>query len=257
MAIADGKANIRAGIRPQLGAERALVAPPLKKTFGAYGSPARLNSLTNCGHLTLTLDRRGMVDTSGTDFDETAWPQAGGGVSASEIDAWFVREVLPLEATLIQFLRRNSRNRSDVADLCQEVYMRVYEAAKERLPERTKPFVFAISRNLLIDRVKHEQVVPIETVADLDTLNIAIDEPGPDRVVMARDTLRRLQAALERLPQRCREAVVMRKIEGLSRSEIALRMGITEHTVNRHLTDGMCQLADLVYGEPTDTRSPT
>jgi RNA polymerase sigma factor (sigma-70 family) len=198
-----------------------------------------------------------MVDKSGTGFDDAGRPRAGGGVTVPEIDAWFVREVLPLEATLMQFLRRNSRNRSDVADLCQEVYMRVYEAAKERLPERAKPFVFTIARNLLVDRVKHEHIVSIETVADLDTLNLAIDEPGPDRVVMARDTLRRLQAALELLPQRCREAVVMRKIEGLSRSEIAHRMGITEHTVNRHLTDGMCLLADLVYGETSDTRSPT
>jgi len=196
-----------------------------------------------------------MVDTPGTGFEDIDLLRAGDGVTVSEIDAWFVREVLPLEAILMQFLRRNSRNKSDVADLCQEVYMRVYETARERLPERAKPFVFATARNLLVDRVKHEQVVSIETVADLDTLNIAIDEPGPDRVVMARDTLRRLQAALERLPQRCREAVVMRKIEGLSRPEIALRMGITEHTVNRHLTDGMCLLADLVYGEAVEPRS--
>jgi RNA polymerase sigma factor (sigma-70 family) len=196
-----------------------------------------------------------MVDTSDTGFGDAGLPRAGGRMTVSEIDAWFVREVLPLEAVLMQFLRRNRRNRSDVVDLCQDVYMRVYEAARERLPERAKPFVFTTARNLLIDRVKHEQVVSIEAVTDLDTLNIAIDEPGPDRVVMARETLRRLQSALERLPQRCREAVVMRKIEGLSRSEIATRMGITEYTVNRHLTDGMCLLADLVYGESADARS--
>ena len=160
-----------------------------------------------------------------------------------------MREVLPLEATLMQFLRRNTQSNRDVADLCQDVYMRVYEAARKELPERAKPFVLTMARNLLVDRVRHEQVVSIEAVADLDTLNIAIDEPGPDRVVMARDTLRRLQAALDRLPQRIREAVVMRKIEGLSRSEIALRMGISEHTVNRHLTEGMCMLADFVYSE--------
>jgi RNA polymerase sigma factor (sigma-70 family) len=196
-----------------------------------------------------------MVDTSDTGFEDAGLPRAGSCMTVSEIDAWFVREVLPLEAILMQFLRRNSRNRSDVADLCQDVYMRVYETARERLPERAKPFVFTTARNLLIDRVKHEQVISIEAVTDLDTLNIAIDEPGPDRVVMARETLRRLQSALERLPQRCREAVVMRKIEGLSRSEIAVRMGVTEYTVNRHLTDGMCLLADLVYGEPADARS--
>jgi len=194
-----------------------------------------------------------MVDMSDTGLEDTGLPRAGGRMTVSEIDAWFVREVLPLEAILMQFLRRNNRNRSDVADLCQDVYIRVYEAAREGLPERAKPFVLATARNLLINRVRHEQVVSIEAVADLDTLNIAMDEPGPDRVVMARETLRRLQGALDRLPRRCREAVIMRKIEGLSRPEIATRMGIAEQTVNRHLTDGMCMLADLVYGD--DARS--
>ncbi len=45
--------------------------------------------------------------------------------------AWFVREVLPLEATLVQFLRKASRNESDVEDLRQEVYMRLFETAKK------------------------------------------------------------------------------------------------------------------------------
>ena len=83
-----------------------------------------------------------------------------------------------------------------------------------------KPFVFATARNLLIDRVRREQVVPIEAVADLDALDIAIDAPGPDRNAMARDELRRLHAALDQLPPRCRE-VVVKRIEGLTRREIA------------------------------------
>lgn len=196
-----------------------------------------------------------MVETLDTGLENIGLPRAGDCMTVSEVDAWFVREVLPLEAILMQFLRRNSRNKGEIADLCQDVYMRVYEAALKELPERAKPFVLTTARNLLINRVRHEQVVSIEAVTDLDTLNIAIDEPGPDRVIMARETMRRLQTALDRLPRRCREAVILRKIEGLSRPEIAVRMGIAEHTVNRHLTDGMCMLADLVYGEITDTRS--
>jgi hypothetical protein len=39
----------------------------------------------------------------------------------ADVDAWFVREVLPMEAALLQFLHRNWRNASDHADLCQEV----------------------------------------------------------------------------------------------------------------------------------------
>ena len=174
------------------------------------------------------------------------------GMSEEGINGWFVREVLPLEAALMQFLRRSWPNKSDIDDLAQEVYARVYEAAREKIPQPVKPFVFAIARNLLIDRVRHEHVVPIEAVADLETLGVAVDAPGPDRNVMAQDELRRLQAALEKLPPRCREVVVLGRIEGLSGKEISQRMGIGASTVSEHLATGMNTLADLLFGDEAD-----
>ena len=176
-------------------------------------------------------------------------------MAAPELKAWFVREVLPLEAALIRLLRRSVRNQSDVDDLCQDIYVRIYEAARHEIPQPAKPFVFTIARNLLVDRVRREQIVPIEAVADLDALGVAIDTPSPDLTIIAREELRRLQRALDRLPRRCRQAVLMKKVDGLSRSEIAARMGIAEKTVKRHLADGMCALGDMIYAESADPRS--
>jgi len=169
-------------------------------------------------------------------------------VTEAQLNEWFVREVLPLEPTLTQFLRRSWRDQGEIGDLCQDVYVRVYEAARKEIPNPVKPFVLAAARNLIIDRVRHEQVVPIETVADVDVLNVAGDQPGSDRTVAAREELRKLQAALDRMPPRCREAIVLKKIEGLSAREIATRMGISVRTVDRHLSDGAVMLADFVHG---------
>jgi RNA polymerase sigma-70 factor (ECF subfamily) len=183
---------------------------------------------------------------------ETADLRRSAGMNEEGINGWFVREVLPLEAALMQFLRRSWPNKSDIDDLAQEVYARVYESAREKIPQPVKPFVFTIARNLLIDRVRHEQVVPIEAVADLETLGVAVDAPGPDRNVMAQDELRRLQAALEKLPPRCREVVVLGRIEGLSGKEISQRLGIGASTVSEHLATGMNTLADLLFGDEAE-----
>jgi RNA polymerase sigma factor (sigma-70 family) len=177
-------------------------------------------------------------------------PSIGAGEAMSEIKAWFIREVLPLEADLMQFLRHNWRNESDIADLRQDIYVRVYEAANTEVPLSARAFVFATARNLLIDRVRRARVVPIEAATEPDVLDIAGDEPGPDRSVQARDELRRLSDAVDKLPPRTREAFVMRQIQGLSRREIADRMGIAEKTVKRHLEDGVRALADILYSEP-------
>ena len=54
---------------------------------------------------------------------------SGAAIATPEVDAWFEREVLPLEGALMQFLQHNWRNGSEVTDLRQDIYVRVYESA--------------------------------------------------------------------------------------------------------------------------------
>lgn len=171
-------------------------------------------------------------------------------MTKSALDAWFAREVLPLEAVLMQFLSRNWRNAGDLIDLRQDVYVRVYEAAKKEVPASTKAFVMSVARNVMIDRIRHERIIPIEAVTDLEAFDVASDEPGPDRNIIAREELRRLQLAINNLPPRCRQVVLKKRVEGLSRKEIAVQMGIAPDTVSTYLTEGMCALADMLYGKP-------
>jgi len=193
-----------------------------------------------------------MTDTPETSRERAELRCRNVSVPAHALKTWFIQDVLPLETMLMQFLRQNWRDPGEVADLRQEVYVRLYEAAREGIPEQTKAFVFATARNLLIDRVRRERIIPIDTVTDLDALNVASNEAGPDRIVMAREALRRLRAAVSKLPVELREVVLLRKIEGLSRREIASRLGVTERTVSRRLADSSRALADALYSEPKD-----
>jgi len=191
-----------------------------------------------------------MTGTSDIDLGDGDRRKTGVGMAAPDLDAWFSREVLPLESALMQYLQHNWRNQSDIADLRQEVYVRVLEGASRGLPERPRQFVFATARNLLIDRVRHSQIVPIEAVVDVEALEIAIDEPGLERGILARDELRRLQSALEKLPPRCREAFILGRIEGLTGRQIAQRMGIGVAAVSEHLANAFFALADFLSVEP-------
>jgi RNA polymerase sigma-70 factor (ECF subfamily) len=197
-----------------------------------------------------------MVETPESNREERSAPFLGAGMGSPEVKAWFLREVLPLESLLMQFLRHNWKEQGDVEDILHDVYIRVYEAACRQIPDQTKPFVFTTARNLLISRVRKRQVIPIEAVADLDALGIAMDSPGPDRSAIARDELRRLQQAIDKLPPRLREALILRRVEGLSRGEIALRMNVSEASVSAYLMDGMYALADLLYAAPVEAGKP-
>jgi RNA polymerase sigma factor (sigma-70 family) len=180
--------------------------------------------------------------------------RSGRGVVVTDdaVSAWFIREILPLEASLMNYLRHNWRNASDFVDLRQEVYVRVLQAAREHIPDNAHRFLLTCARNLLIDLVRRARVVPIEAVADLEGLGVAADAPEPDRWIMAREEVRRLQAVLGRLPARAREAVTLAYFDGLSGKEVAERMGVTQAAASQHLAKGVLMLTDILYGAPAD-----
>jgi RNA polymerase sigma factor (sigma-70 family) len=196
-----------------------------------------------------------MVEKLGTRLEGAESEHSDTHMSASAVLAWFLQEVLPLETILMRYLRHNWRDQSDIEDLLQDVYVRVFEAARREIPEKTKSFVFTTARNLLVDRVRERRVVPMDAVSDLDALGVAIDTTSPDQNLIARDELRLLREAIEMLPPRYRDVVVMRKIEDLPRSAIASRLGVAEATVSIYLAEGISALSDIVHGDQANLRS--
>lgn len=168
------------------------------------------------------------------------------------LDAWFAREVLAHEGALMRFLHRNWRNHDEVVDLRQEIYVRVYEAAAGRRPDSPKSFLFATARHLLADRIRRQRIVSITAVGDLEQLNVLTDELEPGRWLGGRDALERLARALDRLPDRCRQVVWLRRVEDLPQKEIARRLGISEKTVEKHIAKGCRLMANYFHTAAQD-----
>lgn len=164
------------------------------------------------------------------------------------LNDWFCQEVLPLERSLMHFIRRNWRTGADEVDLRQEIYERLLVGARNELPRHTRQYVYATARNHLINRAKRAQIVSFDLVADLESVTGNIDMFETDRHLTARDELRRAQAGLDQLPPRCREVVRLRKVEGLSTREVADRLGIGTDTVEKQTTQGMRALVDFMLG---------
>jgi RNA polymerase sigma factor (sigma-70 family) len=172
------------------------------------------------------------------------------------LDTWFVSEILVHEAALVQYLRRCWPHADEVADLRQEVYVRVYEAAAKARPQQPKSFLFASARHLMTDRLRRGRVVSIEPAGDFESLNVLVDEVSPERRFGARQILRRLAAAFDRLPGRCREIVWLRRVEELPQKEVAQRLGISEKAVEKQIARGMRLLAEYYHGDEATPAAP-
>jgi len=155
---------------------------------------------------------------------------------------------LPLEPALTRFIRRNWRDETDIVDIRQEIYVRALVGARAGIPVQTRQYVYTIARNHLINRAKRERIISFELVADMASMDRDLDRFGTERQLSARDELRRAVAGLNLLPPRCREVVLLRKVEGLTTKETAERLGISINTVEKQMTQGMRALVDHMLG---------
>lgn len=172
------------------------------------------------------------------------------------LDTWFKREILSHEGSLLRYLMRTWPDRDEVRDLRQEAYVRVYEAAAKARPLAPKSFLFTTARHLMADRVRRRRVVSIEAAGDFDVSNVLIDDISPERRAGARQELKRLAQAFQRLPPKCREVLWMRRVDELPQKEVARRLGLSQKTVEKHVMNGMRLLADSLYGEAAGAALP-
>ena len=166
----------------------------------------------------------------------------------SPLDKWFATQILPHEAALMRYLVRIWRNQAEIPDIRQEIYARVFESAIKRLPESPKAFLFVTARNFLADRVRRERIVSIDYTQDVDPLNVLVDEVSPEDRLSARQELRRLSEAFDKLSDNCRSVLWLRRVEGLSQREAAERLGMTEGALEGYLSRGLRTLTKVVFG---------
>jgi len=157
----------------------------------------------------------------------------------TDLDHWFATEILPHEHVLTGHLTRVWKNRAEVPDLRHDIYIRVYESAARAIPASPKSFLFATAKNYLTDKRRRERIVSIDYTPDFDALNVLSDELTPERRLTARQELRHLSDALDRLTDKCRTVIWLRRVEGLSQREVAQRLGIAETAVESQVARGM------------------
>lgn len=171
------------------------------------------------------------------------------------LDHWFVNEILVHEAALVRYLFRVWPNRDEVHDLRQEAYIRVYQAAAKSRPRSPKSYLFTAARNLMMDRLRRGRIVSIEAMGDVEELNVPVDEVSPEKRLGVRQEFRRLAKAFDRLPDRCREVVWLRRVEERPQKEVAEALGISQKTVEKHLAKGTRLLAGYLFGDDAGTET--
>lgn len=152
---------------------------------------------------------------------------------------WFADEVHPHEAALRGYVRGSFPAVRDVDDVVQESFLRIWRARAAAPIQSARGFLFRIARNLALDLVRREKISPLTAVTDLAALPVVEDKADAAESACANQELMLLAEAIDALPARCREIVILRKLRGVPQKEIAAQLGLSEQTVQVQVLRGV------------------
>lgn len=175
----------------------------------------------------------------------------------AKIEDRFLLHALEFESVLRACLWRYTHNNSDVDELLQDTYARllvVGATARETEVRSVRAFCLTVARNVALDWLRRQQVVPLELVADMESLDVLDESAQIEEIVNAHQELELLAEAIAALPKRCRQTFTLRKVYGFSQKEIAARLNISENTVEQHLTKAARRCAQVLFDTPLSGR---
>lgn len=147
---------------------------------------------------------------------------------------------------LATWLRKRLGHAGDAADLAQDTFVRVLRH-REALTDVREPraYLVTIARRLLLNH-QRRRTLEQAYLAVLASAPEAV-APSPEERLAILQTLEAIDALLDGLPARARQAFLLAQLEHLPHGEIAERLGVSVRTVQRYLTQAyeQCLTATL------------
>ena len=142
-------------------------------------------------------------------------------------------------------------HREDAEEVAQETLLKVFENFDRlREPERVRPWVFQIAKNVCLMKRRHSVFEPAKQLS-LDEFLPATDHEGghrrlqiadwsalPDRQILQNEMKHVLDQAISGLPENYKSVVLLRDVEELSTQETAQILDLTEDVVKTRLHRG-------------------
>lgn len=124
---------------------------------------------------------------------------------------------------------------AEAEDVTQEVFVRAWRQAPKWVPgaARFDTWLHRVALNLCYDRLRRRREIPTEAPPELTD-----EGPAPDRGLEAADVGARVAAAMARLPDRQREALVLCHYQELGNIEAAGLMGVSVEALESLLSRG-------------------
>lgn len=172
---------------------------------------------------------------------------------STERALWLSRYALPHEPALRGWLSSRRIAGLEIDDIVQETYARLIAVESVAAITNVRNYMFQTAYSVMVSHIRRAKVVPFQAVSDLDYFEAAAIEFSPEDQVADRDELRRLAGVIATLPGKIREVFILRRVHGLSQRDVAKTLGLSESTVEKHMSRSIYMLMKMISHSGNDS----
>ncbi|MET0070047.1 MAG: sigma-70 family RNA polymerase sigma factor [Candidatus Thiodiazotropha sp.] len=178
--------------------------------------------------------------------------------------AWFSQAVDDCMSSLYAMALRLTNNSADAEDLVAEAVTKAWKSLHLlEQPDRFRPWIYAIQRNLYISQYRKKRARPdtssydalSDGCSDGEIAALLIEQPddflswwaNPEEAFVNDLLGEEIVRALEALPEAFRETVILVNLEGLAYDEAAEALGVSPGTIRSRMNRGRTLLQKQLW----------
>ncbi|TBU76010.1 sigma-70 family RNA polymerase sigma factor [Phytopseudomonas daroniae] len=145
------------------------------------------------------------------------------------------------------WLRKRLGDREQAADIAQDTFLRLLLSGRLPSIDEGRSYLAQIARNLVIDQWRRQRIEQ----AYLDSIGHLSEPESPslETRAMVIETLLQIDAMLDAMPGKVREAFLLSQFEGLTYPQIAERLQISVSSVQKYMLRAIAACYQVLYAE--------
>lgn len=151
---------------------------------------------------------------------------------------------------LHRYLLRRLNRPQDVDDLAQEVYLRLLRHDENKSVRKPLAYLYGVAAHVVADFRIDSEPDREHLVVDSEAVEQCSDEPSyalPDDLAQRLNLQQQLERALARLPPTHAAVLLAHKRDGLSYKEVAQKLGLSVHTVEKYVTQAKARIRTMPW----------
>lgn len=128
-------------------------------------------------------------------------------------------------------------------DLVQDIFVKLWNKCKDVPPSKARAFLFAVAKNEFLGQVEKKKV----RLRYKSSLGQKTEKEDPQFQLEADEFKKRLEDAIEALPEGQREVFLMNRMQEMTYAQIAESLGVSQKAVEKRMSKALKKMRDLLH----------